>query len=328
MSTRYELELSRCVLYVVFVSKLLFVMSFLCVTQTTSINVQRSTMLHDNLKILSTTKSSHLEKPILAQSRQAYGMEGIDHGNMVSNYSDTTHQQTQTRDPTTWSEELWKQLQYNMRSNFTNDGNISNIDHLRAPFYYNYEDYFSALNNSILDEYGLWDDLHSYNGPNNFEEDREANRSLIDGMSSLDSFISILNNLTGTSNTSISLSDILIAHHLSSMMTQQNESNYNEQTQSLDRPAQFKLPPWKNLTSKQKHTILASKHALGEPQKYSNETVIGLTAYYSVLLSVGIPGNGLTLLIILTNSYMRTAPNIFLLNIALADLVTLTLGKM
>ena len=85
------------------------------------------------------------------------------------------------------------------------------------------------------------------------------------------------------------------------------------------------LPPWEDLTSQQKYAILQS--ALGSPQKYSNGTVSGLSFYYSALLSVGIPGNGLTILIIATNSYMRTAPNIFLLSIALADLLTLTLGK-
>ena len=129
--------------------------------------------------------------------------------------------------------------------------------------------------------------------------------------------------MTENSNSSISLSDILISHHLNSIISKQNKSNYEENTRTSDNS--IKLPRWENLTSLQKDAILRS--ALGKPQKYSNGTVSGLSFYYAVLLIVGIPGNGLTILIIATNSYMRTAPNIFLLSIALADLLTLTLGK-
>ena len=109
------------------------------------------------------------------------------------------------------------------------------------------------------------------------------------------------------------------------MSQQSNKTNYNESPMHLNEPNQLYLPPWENLTTIQKDIIL--KSALGEPQKYSNATVLSLAAYYGAILSVGIPGNALTLLIIITNSYMRTAPNIFLLNVALADLLTLTLGK-
>ena len=39
---------------------------------------------------------------------------------------------------------------------------------------------------------------------------------------------------------------------------------------------------------------------------------------------IGIPGNLLTCFIITTNSYMRTPPNFFLLNLAITDLLTLS----
>ena len=85
------------------------------------------------------------------------------------------------------------------------------------------------------------------------------------------------------------------------------------------------LPPWPDLplTTKQKVLEMIQGPAL----RYAHYKRLGLTIYYAILLFVGIPGNGLTCLIILTNSYMRTAPNLFLLNLAFADLVTLTVGK-
>ena len=85
-------------------------------------------------------------------------------------------------------------------------------------------------------------------------------------------------------------------------------------------------PPWENLTTEEQKAFL--NFTLGSPQMYGRTGTYGLGTYYSILLFIGIPGNGLTCLIILTNSYMRTAPNIFLFNIALADLVTLITGKL
>ena len=85
-------------------------------------------------------------------------------------------------------------------------------------------------------------------------------------------------------------------------------------------------PPWENLTKEEQRAFL--NLTLGSPQMYGRTGTYGLGTYYSALLFIGIPGNGLTCLIILTNSYMRTAPNIFLFNIALADLVTLITGKL
>ena len=84
-------------------------------------------------------------------------------------------------------------------------------------------------------------------------------------------------------------------------------------------------PPWDNLTKEEQEAFL--NLTLGSPLKYGSKGTYGLGAYYSTLLFVGIPGNVLTCLIILTNSYMRTAPNFFLFNIALADFVTLITGR-
>ena len=99
------------------------------------------------------------------------------------------------------------------------------------------------------------------------------------------------------------------------------------QHQILSSMASFNelYPPWENLTQDEQKAFL--NLTLGSPQMYGLKGTFGLGAYYSTLLFIGIPGNGLTCLIILTNSYMRTAPNIFLFNIALADLVTLITGN-
>ena len=82
---------------------------------------------------------------------------------------------------------------------------------------------------------------------------------------------------------------------------------------------------WKNIPKEQKNIYLSKE--LGHPQRYSHVVTISLVVYYGGLLLLGIPGNVLTCLIILTNPYMRTAPNIYLLNLAVVDLVTLTMSK-
>ena len=55
--------------------------------------------------------------------------------------------------------------------------------------------------------------------------------------------------------------------------------------------------------------------------------MIILGVYYAVLLVIGIPGNILTGLVILTNSHMQTAPNMYILNLAIVDVVTLAIGR-
>ena len=84
-------------------------------------------------------------------------------------------------------------------------------------------------------------------------------------------------------------------------------------------------PPWNNLNKTEQEMFL--QLAQGPSRRHSEGSSIGLSIYYIILLCFGIPGNLLTCFVILTNSYMRTAPNLFLLNIAIADVFTLILGK-
>ena len=88
---------------------------------------------------------------------------------------------------------------------------------------------------------------------------------------------------------------------------------------------QLMYPPWNNLNKTEKEKFL--QLAQGPSRRHSEGSSIGLSIYYIILLCFGIPGNFVTCCVILTNSYMRTAPNFFLLNIAIADLFTLILGK-
>ena len=88
---------------------------------------------------------------------------------------------------------------------------------------------------------------------------------------------------------------------------------------------QLMYPPWNNLNKTEQEKFL--QLAQGPSRRHSEESSIGLSIYYIILLCFGIPGNFVTCCVILTNSYMRTAPNFFLLNIAIADLFTLIFGK-
>ena len=87
----------------------------------------------------------------------------------------------------------------------------------------------------------------------------------------------------------------------------------------------FMYPPWNRLNKTEKNKFL--QLAQGSPRRYGDGPSTGLTFYFFVLLCLGVPGNLVTCCIILTYSYMRTAPNLFLLNIAIADIFTLILGK-
>ena len=338
--SRYELKVCNCVHCIVFMSPLLFVILFLCVNPTTSSYSEDLTATQANLKNTFIMNSSLTKNQLLDQTSEAYSMDNIDRGNSSAKYSDIHISYSAPKASSSWSEEFLDQLYYNMRNNPKNLKNISNNDLLLSPFYNNYEDYFPPLNYSMdsildyfptlnesndesLDEYDLWNELVSYSGPNGLDSIHDSNQNLTGRISSLHPFLNILSNMTGGKNTSISLSDIIFSHHLSSIISKQNKSNYEEKAHSSDNS--INLPPWENLTTIQKDIILQS--ALGKAQKYSNGTVTGLSVYYGALLSVGIPGNGLTILIIITNSYMRTAPNIFLLSIALADLLTLSLSE-
>ena len=82
---------------------------------------------------------------------------------------------------------------------------------------------------------------------------------------------------------------------------------------------------WGNLTAGEKDLFL--EEALGPQHKYGEEKVIIPTIIYSAISIFGIPGNILTCLTIITNAYLKTAPNYFIFNLAIVDLITLIIGK-
>ena len=69
------------------------------------------------------------------------------------------------------------------------------------------------------------------------------------------------------------------------------------------------------------------EEVIGPQKKYGKSKIWIPTIFYSAVSILGIPGNILTCMTILTNSYMRTAPNYFILNLAVTDLITLAGGK-
>ena len=57
------------------------------------------------------------------------------------------------------------------------------------------------------------------------------------------------------------------------------------------------------------------------------ESLYFLTIIYSIFLVVGVCGNLSTCIVILSNEYMRTPTNVYLLNLAIADIATLTISR-
>ena len=56
-------------------------------------------------------------------------------------------------------------------------------------------------------------------------------------------------------------------------------------------------------------------------------TLLPLSIIYSIFLIVGVFGNLSTCIVIISNEYMRTATNVYLLNLAIADIATLVISK-
>ena len=56
-------------------------------------------------------------------------------------------------------------------------------------------------------------------------------------------------------------------------------------------------------------------------------TLLPLTFLYIIFLIVGVFGNLSTCIVIISNEYMRTATNVYLLNLAIADIATLVISK-
>ena len=57
------------------------------------------------------------------------------------------------------------------------------------------------------------------------------------------------------------------------------------------------------------------------------ESLYFLTIIYSLFLVVGVFGNLSTCIVIMSNEYMRSATNVYLLNLAIADIATLVISK-
>ena len=126
-------------------------------------------------------------------------------------------------------------------------------------------------------------------------------------------------NLTNERNTSSSFDDIYFCANNKAL------SDGDVKLTNQDVHLEYTYPPWKNLTNAEKIKFL--QLAQGASLRHGKGAAVGLTSYYGVLLLLGIPGNLLMCCIILSNSYMITAPNLFLFNIALADIFTLIFGK-
>ena len=65
---------------------------------------------------------------------------------------------------------------------------------------------------------------------------------------------------------------------------------------------------------------------LGKP-RINNETLYPLTFIYSSFLLLGLLGNLATCIVILNNEYMKSPTNVYLINLAVADIATLLLGN-
>ena len=68
------------------------------------------------------------------------------------------------------------------------------------------------------------------------------------------------------------------------------------------------------------------KEVLGDTQ-INQESLFTLTVIYTILFIVGVFGNLSTCIVILTNEYMRTPTNVYLFNLAVADIATLVFSK-
>ena len=198
-----------------------------------------------------------------------------------------------------------------------------NTDDLNYEYYYNYDEIFPFFNASTFPEYEMWKESTLKRLQN---ELAGYSYKLQPGDNIESLFDRVRHNLS-----SLSLNEIIVLEKeiFNNRVTANNNysENYSQSSESLGtlkwRP--METPPWENLTSEEKLNLI--KTIQGAPQRFNNATTIGLTYYYGVLLLIGIGGNVLTIFIIVTNAYMRTAPNFFLLSIALSDLVTLTIGK-
>ena len=83
------------------------------------------------------------------------------------------------------------------------------------------------------------------------------------------------------------------------------------------------IPPQENLDE----NITAFIEATLGDSHINWATLLPLSIIYSIFLIVGVFGNLSTCIVIISNEYMRTATNVYLLNLAIADIATLVISK-
>jgi hypothetical protein len=86
---------------------------------------------------------------------------------------------------------------------------------------------------------------------------------------------------------------------------------------------------YKNLSnvSEDENISVLIQEMLGDSH-INYESLFFLIIIYSIFLVVGVFGNLSTCIVILTNEYMRTATNVYLFNLAIADIATLVICKL
>ena len=282
-------------------------------------NIVASTSIKD----AGNTLDHHEHAPLSSPSYSFLNLNITEHTpNIKINY--TKHWNDVDRDVVFsdwWSENIWKHLYGDVENNTTLDQSIENCCN-ESSYFYDYDDdeEWASSNESRLNDNNIWEKLSAYFTSQQIPSRRGTNYTQHHDMEPI--------------NPTYPWSDPISRKNPHPTSKLDDTYLYKKTTASIQRTTnesyktispEYSYPPWETLTLKQQNTIL--EMAQGSSTRHGAAVTIGLTAYYGALLLVGIPGNGLTCLIILTNSYMRTAPNLFLLNIALADLVTLFLSK-
>ena len=77
----------------------------------------------------------------------------------------------------------------------------------------------------------------------------------------------------------------------------------------------------------QDENLTACIEATLGPSHINWSTLLPITIIYTIFLLVGVCGNLITCIVILNNEYMWTATNVYLLNLAVADIATLVISK-
>ena len=225
------------------------------------------------------------------------------------------------------SNSIEKYLMDLLKDHINSNNSILKTNDTTFSIYLNYDDLLPILNDYMDNTNKNWTDMSSQGltrHDSKYTDTIQENKN--NSVSGTFPFLINPFTITGNGTQKVRLKEIISQHQSKASGNLSYESNNVSNAQANFSYQQPKYPPWNELSIEEKNYVL--RETQGDPQAYSDWATSTLTIYYSLLLLVGIPGNGLSILIIVTNSYMRTPPNIFLLNIALADFVTLTIGKL